>query len=124
MIDLDRAIDLVAEGAVVKVALGVLEEIGEELGVEAFLEHVGAEALAVEDDKGVRAARGRDAGAAGHLARGHLEQHRAVLRAVVQLELGQAAILLALLGLRGAEREAGSVFGDLAEAAGGALELD
>ena len=123
MVDLDRAIDFVAEGAVVKVALGVLEEIGEELGVEAFLEHVGAEPLPVEDDIGVRATRGRHTGAAGHLACGHLEQHRAVLRAVIQLKLGQAAKFLALLRLRGAEGEAGPILGDLAETAGGALEL-
>ena len=123
LIDLDRPVDLVAEGAVVKVALGILEEITEELGVEALLEYVGAELLAVKDDIGMRAAGGRHAGAAGHLARDHLEQHRAVLRAVVQLELGEPPELLAFLGLRGAEREAGPVVGDLAEAAGRALEL-
>ena len=124
LVDLDRAVDLIDEAAVIEVALGVLEEVGQELGVEALLEHVGPEGLAVEDDVGVRAARGRDAGAAGHLAGDHLEQHRAVLRAVVELELGEPPELLAFLGLRGAEREAGAAFGDLPEAARGALELD
>ena len=123
VVDLDRSVDLVHEAAVIKMAAGVLEEGAQEFGVEAFLEHVGPERLAVEDDVGVRAARSRDAGTAGHLAGDHLEQHRAVLGAVVQLELGQAAILLVFLRLGRAQREPRPVLGDLAEAAGGALQL-
>jgi hypothetical protein len=68
--------------------------------------------------------RSRHAGAAGHLAGDHLEEHRAVLRAVVELELTEAAELLSLLRLGGAQREAWAVVGDLAEAAGRALEFD
>ena len=123
LVGLDRAVDLVAETAVVEMPLGILEEITEELLVEAFLEHVGAELLAVEHHVGVRAAGGRHVGPAGHLTRDHLEQHRPVLRAVVELELGEPPELLALLGLGGAQRESGTFVGDLAEAAGGTLEL-
>jgi len=123
-IALHVGVDLADEAAVVKVPGGVLEEVFQELVVEAFFEQVGAEDPAVEEQVGVGAAGGRDEGLAGDLAGDLLAEHRAVLGEVVQLELPDAPEFLALAHLVGPDGEARPRVGDGAEAAGRALELD
>ena len=104
--------------------VGVLEEVLQELLVEAFLEQVGSQDAPVEEEVGVGAAGCGDERLAGELAGDLLADHGPVLREVVQLEFADPAELLLFLDLVGPDGKAGARVGDGPETAGRALQLD
>jgi len=116
-------VDVGVQATVVEVAARVREERTQELGVEPFLEDVDPEHLAVHRHVGVRAARSRHAGGPGDLPGQLLVDHRAVLGAVVQLELGEPVEgLVRRLGRADGKARARVI--DLPETAHGALQFD
>jgi hypothetical protein len=120
---LQLGVDVLAEAAVVEVAVRVAEVAQQELLVERLAEHVEAEQAVVEAHDRVRDARGRLLRRAEYVVADPLAQPRAVLRAVVQVEAAEAVEARLVAELAEVDGEARPLVQFL-EAAGGALQLD
>ncbi len=116
-------VDVLAEAAVVEVAVLAAEAALQELAVEGLAQDVEPERLAVEFDERVRDARRGQPGGGEDAVADPFVQPGAVLRAVVEVELLQPEEARVAAGLAEVHREARPLV-DLLVAAGRALELD
>ena len=122
LVELELAVDILAEAAVVEVAARVLEVPLQEVAVERLLQHIEAEVAPVHHHARVLDARRGLTGAAEDLGGDPLAQQRLVLHRVVEMELREPVPRLGVAEPVDVDGEGGTVV-ELAEAPRRALEL-